>query len=111
MKINDIALLLTAFNINKNKLIVEIDNYKKELKKRNEIEEKQKEFYLINYEQKRTNFDLLYKEFIQNRRLLYNKWASTNKIDDLIQLVNYKYPDIDDIPDIYTIDIKKSKLK
>ena len=38
MKINDIGLLLTAFTINKNKLLVEIDKYKKEIKRKKEIE-------------------------------------------------------------------------
>ena len=111
MKINDIGLLLTAFTINKNKLLVEIDKYKKEIKRKKEIEKQQNEFYELNYEQKRINNELLYNEFFHNRQLIYNKWKTNKKMEDLIALVNYKYPDISDVPDIYTSDIKKSKLK
>lgn len=116
MKINDIGLLLImAVNnnilLNKNKLILSIENYNKS-EKDNEINiNKKKENYYINYEQKREEDKIIYNEYVNNRLLLYNKWQKTRNIEDLEKLMNYKLPQLNLVNDIYTIDLKKSKLK
>jgi hypothetical protein len=116
MKINDIGLLLImAINnnilLNKNKLILSIENYNKSEKEKENNEIKKKEFYQITYEQKREEDKIIYNEYINNRLLLYNKWQKTRNIEDLENLINYKLPPLNLVNDIYTSDLKKSKLK
>jgi len=116
MKLNDIgALLLIAINNNtqKNKdlLMLKIDDNKKNIIANTDLLNKQKEFYLNNYELKREQNNAIYEEYLHNRRLLLNKWKMTNKLQDLQQLVIYPMPKLYDIDETYTYDIITSKLK
>lgn len=116
MKLNELGqLLILAINSNtqKNKdlFMLNVEKHKKDMIKNSEHLNKQKEFYLSNYEQKRNKNNLSYDEYIHNRHLLLNKWKATNKLQDLQQLVVYPMPKMYDIPEIYTYDIITSKLK
>lgn len=116
MKLNELGLLLIIAihnNAQKNKdiLLTNVEKYKKNVANNNDLILRKKNFYLVNYEQKRNENNMLYDEYIHNRLLLLNKWKNTNKIQDLQFLVNYQKPDFHDVDDIYTYNIIKSKLK
>jgi response regulator RpfG family c-di-GMP phosphodiesterase len=116
MKLHDLGLLLiTAIhnNTQKNKdiFLTNVEKHKKNVVNTNDVILKQKEFYLVNYEQKRNENNTIYDEYIHNRLLIFNKWKNTNKIQDLQKLVNYQRPVLQDIDEIYTYNIITSKLK
>lgn len=117
MKLNDFGLLLTSAINNTNPIakqeIIAISEKQKSLNMKNiETENKKNEYYMNTYQYKRENNRIIYDEYVAKRRVLYQKWSDSNKIGDLQQLVSYKLPDtIEIIEDIYTRDIKKSKLK
>jgi len=116
MKLNELGLLLIIAlhnNAEKNKdiLLANVEKHKKNVANNNDLILRKKNFYLVNYEQKRNENDTLYDEYIHNRLLLSNKWKNTNKIQDLQLLVNYQKPVFHDVDDIYTYDIIRSKLK
>jgi len=116
MLINNLGLLLinTINNntpTNKNKLFIGITNYKKDLQKKQDFIKKQKDNYINNYEQKRNEDKINYDEYLHNRNLLFNKWKKTKNPIDLQTLLSYKLPELYNVDNIYTYDIKKSNLK
>ena len=116
MKLNELGLLLimaVSNNTQKNKdiFLANIEKHKKTVTSNNDIIQKQKDFYVVNYEQKRNENNSNYEEYIHNRLLLFNKWKTTNKLQDLQQLINYAKPEFYDVNEIYTYNIVKSKLK
>ena len=116
MKLNDFGILLTTAinNTNPNakkEIIMNSEKYKKTIMEKQEKENKKKEFYINNYENIREQYRILYEEYIANREILYNKWKETKGIADLQNLISHKLPDMQTIDDIYTKEIKISKLK
>jgi hypothetical protein len=116
MKLNELGLLLimaVSNNTQKNKdiFLANIEKHKKTVMNNNEIVQKQKDLYLVNYEQKRNENSTNYEEYTHNRLLLFNKWKTTNKLQDLQLLINCPKPDFYEVDDIYTYNLIKSKLK
>jgi len=116
MRLNDFGLLLTSAidntNPNAKKELISLSDKENRLKIfKEEKENKRIEYYKNTFENKRENDKKLYEEYLEHRKILYNKWRETKGIGDLQELITYKLPEISDIPEIYTSDIKKSKLK
>jgi len=118
MKLNDFGLLLTSAinNIDENtnikrELILISDKHRRNLIKNKENINKKQEFYLTNYENKREELRMSYDVYLANRKILLDKWKETGSIADLKNLVAYRFENIENIPNIYTYDIKISKLK
>lgn len=115
MKLNDFGLLLTSAinstNPNAKKELITISEKERDLRIINqEKEAKKREVYLNTYEYNREKNRILYDEYLANRRILYNKWKESKTIASLQQLLSYNLPEINEVPDVYTAHIKKSKL-
>ena len=107
MKVNDFGLLLTSFinNTNPNakkELLTKCDNHRILLNQQKEKENKKKEYYINKFENIRYESNLLYQEYLYNRKILYDKWYNSRSLIDLQNLVDYKYPNIQIVPEIYT---------
>ena len=107
MKLDDFGLLLTsAINspspIIKTKILSSCDNHRKELLKKQEIAMKKQENYNNNYERKRDEDEVIYRDYLQQRLLLLNKWKQTGNIKDLNNLISLKVPELNLPKEIYT---------
>jgi hypothetical protein len=116
MKLNDFGILLTSAinNTNPNakkEILINSEKYRIILNEYQKKENIKKDFYINNYENIREQNRIIYDEYIINREILYNKWKETKGIADLENLIIYKFPDMQIIDEIYTKEIKKSKLK
>ena len=94
---------------NKNKLMASIKNYRKEEEERQNRRLEDKEYYINNYENKRRENDNRYNDYFYNRLELYNQWKMTKTVSDLHKLVSLDKPKMDEIEDIYTINIIRNK--
>lgn len=116
MKLDEFGLLLIkAVNstnpITKTKLLNTCDNHRKELLKKQDSSIKKQEFYFNNYEMKRDEDDVIYREYLQTRMNLSEKWNKSKNIKDLINLATLEPPSLNLPKDIYTTEIKRRIIK
>ena len=105
--VHNLSLLLTqVINNNspqiKTSFINSINEFKK--KKQNEQDNliRKRDLYHTNFILKRLNNDKNYYDYINNRSLLFKQWQKDKSLINLDKLINYKLPEIKEIPDIYT---------
>jgi hypothetical protein len=90
-------------DINKIKLMSSVGNYKKEIENNKKIELDLKNKYMNLYENKRIRNKTLYDKYINENKLLFNKWKKNNKPKDLYEYISHKKPDLEEVEDIYTL--------
>jgi hypothetical protein len=89
-------------DLDKVKLMNEIQKYNKNKKLINDLRIDEIEKYNKIYElPRKTNKDN-YEIYINNYNKKYKKWSETNNIKDLYELVSIKKPDFIEVPEIYT---------
>jgi len=90
-------------DLDKIKLMNEIQKYNKDKKLINDLRNKKMEEYNKKYEvPRKTNRDN-YDIYINNYNKKYKKWSETNNIKDLYELVSIKKPDLIEVPEIYKL--------
>ena len=94
---------------NKNKLMSHIKNYRREEEERQNKRLEDKEYYINNYENKRRENENKYNDYFYNRLDLYNQWKMTKTVGDLHKLVSLDKPKMNDIDDIYTMNIIRNR--
>jgi len=82
---------------------------KSNLKKINDVNDKMLK-YTEMYEKRRIENNESYQNFLEERSVLYNIWKNDKSKQSIHNLINLDPPKIIDIPEIYTYDIKISKL-
>lgn len=90
-------------DLDKIKLMNEIEKYNKNKKLIIDAENKKIEEYKKKYELQRKINEDNYKEYLINYNKKYNKWIQTNNIKDLFELVSIKKPDLKEVPEIYKL--------
>ena len=116
MNINNIGLFLLN-SINKNNTDNK-NNFLKVVKKYKEKKEDEQNklledisYYRSNYESKRDQNNTLYDEYLQKRFGLYKKWHDSKKKIDLDNIFKLNRPPFYDVPEIYTKNRPRTKLK
>jgi Zn-dependent M32 family carboxypeptidase len=94
-------------DLDKVKLMNEIQKYNKDKKLMNELRSRKIEEYNKKYEQSRKTNQDNYNLYLTNYNKKYKKWTETNNIKDLYELVSVKKPDLIEVPEIYSIGINK----
>lgn len=89
-------------DLDKIKLMNEIQKYNKNKKLIIEMETKKMEEYNKNYELFRKNNQDNYDKYLINYNKKYNRWIETNNVKDLFELVSVKKPELKEVPEIYT---------
>jgi hypothetical protein len=108
MSILEIGYLLidninSKTDINKIKLMSSVGNYKKEIENNKKIELELKNKYMNLYENKRIRNKVIYDKYINENKLLFNKWKKNNKPKDLYEYISHRKPDLEEVEDIYTL--------
>ena len=93
----------TKNNSNKDKLLSAVNKFNKELQKKQEYEIKRRNEYNIKYDTPRKNNIDNYNKYINDKKILYDKWDTSKNIKDLYELLSLNKPIIKDVDDIYTI--------
>jgi hypothetical protein len=111
--VHNLGLLLTQVinnNSSQNKatLLTSIHNFKTKQQLEQEKLIKNRDYYHTNFILKRLENDTNYNEYIHNRSLLFKEWQRNKSLANLDKLMNYKLPQINLVPDIYTYNIKKN---
>lgn len=89
-------------DLDKIKLMNEIEKYNKNKKLLIEAETKKMDEYKKKYELFRKINEENYEKYLVNYNKKYNKWIDTNNVKDLFELVSIKKPELKEIPEIYT---------
>lgn len=89
-------------DLDKIKLMNEIQKYNKNKKLIIEMDTKKMEEYNKNYELFRKNNQDNYDKYLINYNKKYNRWIETNNVKDLFELVSVKKPELKEVPEIYT---------
>jgi hypothetical protein len=96
---------------NKIKLFDKITKYNKIKKRSDTKKEKNAQYYLENYQNIRENNEELYNKYLEERLILFNKWKESNNIKDLYEYLSLERPEYIEVPDVYTGDFNRRKLK
>lgn len=109
-------LLIDNINIKKsdkikNKLFNKITKYNENKKESHKKKVENTQYYLENYQNIRENNEELYNKYLEERLVLFNKWKESNNIKDLYEYLSLERPEYIEVPDVYTGDFNRRKLK
>lgn len=90
-------------DLDKIKLMNEIEKYNKDKKLNIENEIKKKDEYMKKYELPRKNNEENYEKYISNYNKKYNRWVESKNVKDLFELVSIKKPVFEEVPEIYKL--------
>lgn len=115
-KLNSFGLLLlNSINRNngenKRSFINYVNKYKDDKEKINNSNLEDMTSYLANYDNKREQNNSIYDEYLQKRFHLYNQWRDNKTNTNLIKLLYFNKPVLEEVPDVYTKTRFKSLLK
>ena len=95
----------------KNKLFDKITKYNENKKESHKKKVENTQYYLENYQNIRENNEELYNKYLEERLVLFNKWKESNNIKDLYEYLSLERPEYIEVPDVYTGDFNRRKLK
>jgi len=93
----------------KDKVILELEKFKKEQQDISDKEIENKTKYMVEYENPRIEQNALYESYYNEREDIYNEWKNKKTAQLLYDLVHIKQPVLKEIPDIYTYNYIKRK--
>ena len=107
MSLNDITIKLFDYvdndtKENKAKLLLLLKTFKDDIKEQEDKLIEAKEIYNSLIHQRRIIQNDKYELYYFERNELYKKWKKSREYKDLIELVNFLPPELEEIPEIYT---------